>query len=140
MPPQKYCWSNTGDKRTESRSGLLQSTLYSRDKDDRHRTLEKKMDRQKTKTKTLLVSKLTASTAARVTLLYLSSFLFDSAMSFVSIQKRITTWPWQVVVFIFLVSSSFSFGTNFCVFLLLQSCQTYYNIYTNHLTLLNAII
>ena len=29
--------------------------------------------------------------------------------------------------FHFLVSSSFSFGTNFCVFLLLQSCQTYYN-------------
>ena len=30
--------------------------------------------------------------------------------------------------FHFLVSSSFSFGTNFCVFLLLQSCQTCYNI------------
>ena len=101
MSPQSYCWSNTGDKRAKSRSGSVQSSLSARDKDDRHRTLEKKMDRQKTKTKTLLVSKLTASTAARVTSLYLSNFLFDSAMSFVSIQKRITTWPWQVVVFIF---------------------------------------
>ena len=108
----------------------MQSILYPRDKDDRHRTLKKKNGSSKNQNRNIIGLKVGSFNSQSHITQFINKLEFSVLLGneFCVNTEKNYNMALTGSGFHFLVSSSFSFGTNFCVFLLLQSCQTCYNI------------